>query len=75
MIFKHKISFRLVILYSNELYFLSTGITEWNKYGVCGPNMPAIKIASELTFRADAVCVLGLLLVGRHRKEVSYFLI
>ncbi|XP_055950667.1 short transient receptor potential channel 4-associated protein-like isoform X2 [Argiope bruennichi] len=47
------------------------GITTWSECSNYGPPKTAIKITLELTFRADAVCVLGLLLVGRHRKEVQ----
>ncbi|KAG8181763.1 hypothetical protein JTE90_018071 [Oedothorax gibbosus] len=36
-----------------------------------GLSKNAIRMTLELTFRADAVCVIGLLLVGRHRKEVQ----
>ncbi|KFM66261.1 Short transient receptor hypothetical channel 4-associated protein, partial [Stegodyphus mimosarum] len=47
------------------------GITQWSEISCLGPIQTSVQITSELTFRADAVCVLGLLLVGRHRKEVQ----
>ncbi|XP_015924383.2 short transient receptor potential channel 4-associated protein [Parasteatoda tepidariorum] len=47
------------------------GISQWSEYSCSGPLKTSIRISLELTFRADAVCVLGLLLVGRHRKDVQ----
>ncbi|GIY53963.1 hypothetical protein CDAR_193911 [Caerostris darwini] len=47
------------------------GVTLWSEYNSYGPPRISIKTTLELTFRADAMCVLGLLLIGRHRKEIQ----
>ncbi|GFS30167.1 hypothetical protein NPIL_13851 [Nephila pilipes] len=47
------------------------GITVWSDASDQGQTKTSIRMTLELTIRADAVCVLGLLLVGRHRKEVQ----
>ncbi|GIX93541.1 hypothetical protein CEXT_265851 [Caerostris extrusa] len=47
------------------------GVTSWSEYNNNGPPRTSIKTTLELAFRADAMCVLGLLLIGRHRKEIQ----
>ncbi|GFY53685.1 hypothetical protein TNIN_156591 [Trichonephila inaurata madagascariensis] len=57
-------------LYSDFEPFVG-GITSWSESSNHGPAKTSIRMTLELTIRADAVCVLGLLLVGRRRKEVQ----
>ncbi|XP_054715839.1 short transient receptor potential channel 4-associated protein-like [Uloborus diversus] len=57
-------------LFSKDERFIG-GITQWASTPYLDRPMASVQIAAELTFRADAVCVLGLLLVGRRRKEVQ----
>ncbi|XP_023221940.1 short transient receptor potential channel 4-associated protein-like [Centruroides sculpturatus] len=58
------------ILNTQEFPFIC-GISQWSDTnGLMRPES-AIQIATEFSFRANAVCVLGLLLVGRHRRKVQ----
>ncbi|XP_064466570.1 short transient receptor potential channel 4-associated protein-like [Ornithodoros turicata] len=47
------------------------GISQWNQSTVQFQHETALKIQAEMAFRAEAVYVLGLLLVGKRRKEVQ----
>ncbi|KAL1439952.1 hypothetical protein MTO96_009778 [Rhipicephalus appendiculatus] len=47
------------------------GISQWNRESNRFQHEAALKISAEMTFRAEAVYILGLLLVGKRRKEVQ----
>ncbi|KAK8777116.1 hypothetical protein V5799_029539 [Amblyomma americanum] len=47
------------------------GISQWNRESYRFHHEAAMKISAEMTFRAEAVYILGLLLVGKRRKEVQ----
>ncbi|XP_037284537.2 short transient receptor potential channel 4-associated protein isoform X2 [Rhipicephalus microplus] len=47
------------------------GISQWNRESGRFQHEAALKISAEMTFRAEAVYILGLLLVGKRRKEVQ----
>ncbi|XP_075556184.1 short transient receptor potential channel 4-associated protein-like isoform X2 [Dermacentor variabilis] len=46
-------------------------ISQWNRESSRFQHEAALKISAEMTFRAEAVYILGLLLVGKRRKEVQ----
>ncbi|XP_070385047.1 short transient receptor potential channel 4-associated protein-like isoform X4 [Dermacentor albipictus] len=46
-------------------------ISQWNRESSHFQHEAALKISAEMTFRAEAVYILGLLLVGKRRKEVQ----
>ncbi|XP_070385044.1 short transient receptor potential channel 4-associated protein-like isoform X2 [Dermacentor albipictus] len=54
----------------SELDFVG-GISQWNRESSHFQHEAALKISAEMTFRAEAVYILGLLLVGKRRKEVQ----
>lgn len=47
------------------------GISQWSPDVNLFQHEPSLKISAEMTFRAEAVYILGLLLVGKRRKEVQ----
>ncbi|KAH8009131.1 hypothetical protein HPB51_010921 [Rhipicephalus microplus] len=47
------------------------GISQWNRESGWFQHEAALKISAEMTFRAEAVYILGLLLVGKRKKEVQ----
>lgn len=47
------------------------GISQWNRDTGRFQHEAALQISAEMTFRAEAVYILGLLLAGKRRREVQ----